>query len=69
MLSWRSTSSVTGFSVIWFGRLSALSSRSGWGARSVGDTAEILASRARDRAGPTAPPHGLFLMSVDYLDA
>ena len=40
----------------------------GLGRRSVGDTGEILTSLARDRAGPTAPPHGLFLMSVDYLD-
>ncbi|MYD86706.1 MAG: tRNA pseudouridine(38-40) synthase TruA, partial [Acidobacteria bacterium] len=26
----------------------------------------ILASRSRERAGPTAPPHGLFLGAVDY---
>ena len=26
----------------------------------------ILASRSRERAGPTAPPHGLFLVAVDY---
>ena len=26
----------------------------------------ILESRARDRAGPTAPARGLFLVSVDY---
>ena len=26
----------------------------------------IMASRARERAGPTAPPHGLFLVAVDY---
>ncbi len=26
----------------------------------------IVASRARERAGPTAPPHGLFLVAVDY---
>ena len=37
--------------------------------RSVADTAEILASGTRKRAGPTAPPQGLFLMSVDYSDA
>ena len=26
----------------------------------------IVASRARERAGPTAPPQGLFLVAVDY---
>lgn len=30
------------------------------------DVGAILASRARERAGPTAPPHGLFLVAVDY---
>lgn len=28
--------------------------------------AEILESRDRQKAGPTAPPHGLFLMDVQY---
>jgi len=28
--------------------------------------ADVLRSRERGRAGPTAPPEGLFLMSVDY---
>tara|TARA_B100000749_G_scaffold248989_1_gene213271 strand:- start:472 stop:858 length:387 start_codon:yes stop_codon:yes gene_type:complete len=41
----------------------------GLGRRSVGDMAEILTSRTRARAGQTAPPHGLFLMSVDYAGA
>ncbi len=40
----------------------------GLGHRPVDDTAKILMSRTRDRAGPTAPPHGLFLVSVDYPD-
>ena len=31
--------------------------------------AEVLATRTRSRAGPTAPAHGLFLLSVDYLHA
>ncbi len=30
------------------------------------DLAEILASRDRHRAGPTAPAHGLFLVAVSY---
>lgn len=29
---------------------------------------EVIASRDRKRAGPTAPPHGLFLCRVDYPD-
>ena len=38
------------------------------GAGRVGETAvgAILASGVRGRAGPTAPPHGLFLVAVDY---
>lgn len=32
----------------------------------VSDFAEILQSRERRRAGPTAPPQGLFLMRVSY---
>lgn len=32
----------------------------------VGRAAEILASRDRTRAGPTAPAQGLFLVRVDY---
>jgi tRNA pseudouridine38-40 synthase len=31
-----------------------------------GEMAAILASRDRARAGPTAPPHGLFLVAVEY---
>jgi tRNA pseudouridine38-40 synthase len=38
----------------------------GMGRRDVSRAAEILASRNRTEAGPTAPPQGLFLVSVDY---
>ena len=41
----------------------------GLGRRAVDDTVEILGSRTRDRAGPTAPPQGLYLVSVNYSDA
>ena len=34
--------------------------------RPVEDVALTLASRRRERAGPTAPAHGLFLVRVDY---
>jgi tRNA pseudouridine38-40 synthase len=37
--------------------------RGRWPADGMGD---ILASRDRSRAGPTAPPQGLFLIRVDY---
>ncbi|RPH61811.1 MAG: tRNA pseudouridine(38-40) synthase TruA, partial [Acidobacteria bacterium] len=30
------------------------------------DLVEILSSRDRHRAGPTAPAHGLFLIAVSY---
>jgi tRNA pseudouridine38-40 synthase len=38
----------------------------GLGRRSPGWMTEVLASRNRSRAGPTAPASGLFLVSVDY---
>lgn len=37
----------------------------GRGKRSVDWTAEVLAECDRSRAGPTAPPHGLFLLHVE----
>lgn len=38
----------------------------GSGRRQASEVGETLASRERARAGPTAPPHGLFLVGVDY---
>ena len=38
----------------------------GRGRRSVEDVAAALASRRRERSGPTAPAHGLFLVEVGY---
>lgn len=38
----------------------------GMGRLKAGDLTEILASRDRHRAGPTAPAHGLFLVAVSY---
>jgi tRNA pseudouridine38-40 synthase len=32
------------------------------------DFVDILESRDRSKAGPTAPPHGLFLECVEYQD-
>ncbi len=40
--------------------------RVGLHARSEGWIAEVLAARDRRAAGPTAPPHGLFLVEVKY---
>ena len=38
----------------------------GEGKWSAGDIAAILAARDRTRAGPTAPPEGLYLVKVGY---
>jgi tRNA pseudouridine38-40 synthase len=38
----------------------------GIGKRPVGSLRELLASKDRAAAGPTAPPHGLYLVRVDY---
>ena len=38
----------------------------GTGKREVSWPAEVLAARDRRQAGQTAPPHGLFLVCVDY---
>lgn len=40
----------------------------GRGRRPVEWIGQVLASRDRKGAGPTAPPEGLFLVAVDYLD-
>jgi len=40
--------------------------RVGEGKWPVGAVAEALAARDRDRCGPVAPAHGLYLVSVDY---
>lgn len=38
----------------------------GVGARPVDDMQRVLKARDRSQAGPTAPPQGLYLVSVDY---
>jgi tRNA pseudouridine38-40 synthase len=38
----------------------------GRGKHTPGWIREILEAKDRSSAGPTAPPHGLFLVSVDY---
>jgi tRNA pseudouridine38-40 synthase len=40
----------------------------GRGRRASGDIPELLEKRDRARCGPTAPPHGLCLQSVEYPD-
>jgi tRNA pseudouridine38-40 synthase len=41
----------------------------GRGRKPAGWIAEAIAARDRSAAGPTAPPHGLFLVRVTYADA
>jgi tRNA pseudouridine38-40 synthase len=41
----------------------------GRGRLSPADVSELFALRDRSRSGPTLPPHGLFLVSVEYPDA
>ena len=38
----------------------------GLGRMSPDDVAVVLAARDRTKAGPTAPPHGLYFLSCDY---
>lgn len=38
----------------------------GEGKRSVADFEQLIAARDRKKAGPQAPPHGLYLMEVGY---
>ena len=40
----------------------------GRGLRTPQSFSDLLEARDRTKAGPTAPPHGLFLMEVKYLD-
>ena len=62
----RSKSAATDSSTIWSARSSARWSKSARAARDVPWVAEVLASCDRRLAGQTAPPHGLFLVSVEY---
>ena len=41
----------------------------GRGRKPAGWIRDVIAARDRTQAGPTAPPHGLFLVRVDYGDS
>jgi tRNA pseudouridine38-40 synthase len=41
----------------------------GRGRQPVGWMSAVIAARDRTLAGPTAPPHGLFLVGIEYPDA
>ena len=59
-------SPATAFCVTWCGRSSGTLVEIGRGQRPASSMAALLAGGRRAEAGATAPPHGLFLVRVDY---